>query len=121
MKKLGTYEIGYECVDVFVDSTSSCGSFNFLPDPKLSKPSIMIGLDSGSWKGTMNILLHEAFEFVLARHQLRFTSCSKMSQDTSDYTFIFNHPQFSSVCSHVADFVAIVMPDLLRTWKRSTT
>ena len=114
-KVIGVYDIGYEQVQVVLMEGRG-GSFYFIPE-KGSLSRIKIGVDYVKFEDVMNCLLHEAFEFVLARNNGRFNPSEDMGRDHSAYIFVFNHPVFSDCCAKVAELITAAGPDIEKAWK----
>lgn len=110
-KFIGSFDLGWETVDLIAILDDIGGCFYFQPEPG-KVPRIKVGLDYEKWSEVVSTLLHETFEFVLAREGLRFVACRKFNNDHADYLFAFDHPAFSRICSNAALFVTEAMPKL---------
>jgi hypothetical protein len=108
--KVGTYQLGYRWVDVFLDPKYSGGSFDFMPgwgpnDPKVHSEMI-VGCDHAAWK-SWGVLAHEAMEAVMSDMGLRFNATVRICPNSSDnYTFIFDHAHFTEVAARVGAFIS---------------
>ncbi len=107
--RVGTFLLGNENVDLYALPDETGGEFYFCPDA-ISTPRIKVGLNQKEWEQCVNVLLHESFEFAMARHRARFVRCGKYNDDHADYLFVFDHPEFASACSDVASFITPALP-----------
>lgn len=114
-KRVGEYKIGAESVEVFIRDGNG-GEFYFMPEPG-RLPRIKIGGDQ-SWNEVMATVLHEAMEYAFCRSQLRFSPAPEISPDNGSYMFCMNHTQFSVAVGSIASFVADLVPDLQRAYKK---
>ena len=108
LKKLGVFPIGAREVEVFGDTTSGNGSFDH------NQPMIrmIIGLDHCYWWHCLEVLCHEATELILSDMNCRFVPDVSYADTADEYTFHFNHPQFSEAMGRLGNFLASVSPDL---------
>lgn len=115
--KLGKFRMGQLWVNVILNSGSTGGDFICTP-PDKGTPEMTIGLDEDDFDRIAGTLLHEAFEMSLCVAELRYDHSGKWNRDSSDYLYVFNHPQFSRVCSDVGEFLSVVMPVARIAWEK---
>ena len=114
---IGTFLLGYEHVSLFAWVGETGGAFSFCPDER-HPARIKVGLEYDSWQECVSVLLHEVFEFSMARHRVRYERSGKYNHDHSDYLFCFDHPQFSSICSDAGGFITQALPKLATAYKK---
>ena len=116
-KDLGLFEIGYEKVNLISDTEEYGGSFTFLPNDK-SNAQIVIGIAHDRWMDVLKVILHEAFEFSSCRNKTRFSATEDLSDDRSEFVFMFNHPTLSHCCGLVAEFLYNINSKLYQEWEK---
>jgi hypothetical protein len=114
VKRIGLYYLGHEQVELYTNSDNG-GHFSVCPKGKL--PQIIVGLGYSEWWRVLSVLMHEALEFSMVRHHVRYEPTLEMSKDANTYFFAFDHTQFSSINACAADFVASSLNDLHKVWK----
>lgn len=112
---VGTYEIGYEYVRVYLYS-GTAGNTDFLPDDK-GVAIIKFGADRKVWRDFVGVILHEAMEIAMNRLGLSYYPASGMNNSTSNVMFYMNHEQFEECCRRAADFISSALPDIEKAWK----
>lgn len=118
VKSLGVFEIGYEKVELKVDNEDFGGSFSFLDD-KSNTSVITIGIASNDWRDVIKVILHESYEYAFSRSRTRFSATEDLSNDHSEYLFVFNHPTFSHCCGIVSDFICNTNTKIYTEWQKA--
>ena len=106
---VGKYQLGSDHVKVFLRSGDG-GDGYILP------PSITIGADVKSWKTVFGALMHEAFEIVLTKNNLRYSPDQDWSNESSAYLFVMAHNQMGDCNMRVACFMDNITADFKRAW-----
>ena len=117
---LGTYILGYESVDLWVErivSNSWTGGawFQEFPNnpPEHKNGEIHLTLDTADqWHIVLHVLMHEAFEYACIRLQLRYASTSNFTRSAGRYQFIMNHEAMDLALAMATEFVCGVWVDL---------
>lgn len=121
---IGEYYLGTEKVALMVDTEMYGGEFSTYTARKLHKKYtghsfITIGFgNSNTWRKMVEILLHEAIEFSLMRMNLRFKSDDDSDTESTGYTFMFQHRDYSQVIQRASWFVSYAWPDLKKVWTK---
>src|ERR1019366_4475832 len=90
---IGIYRLGNHAVELSVNPNMEGADFSIFP------PRIQIGTSKATWQETVNVLLHEVFEFSLTAHNHRYEVSTKRTFDKADFLFVFDHSQFGRVCN----------------------
>lgn len=114
-KLLGSYVFGWDNVRVYI-TDGACGSFTLVPQDKGSV-AINIGIDHDRYQDVLEVVLHEAQEFIFTRTGHRFIDSQTQTREHTQYMFCFNHTQFSEMQARVAEFLSVVLPDIYKEWK----
>lgn len=109
---LGNFWLGYSQVNV-VARTGDGGEFYGGEAP----PRIKIGVHYQYFEEAMTVAMHEAAEFVMTVGKCRYEQTDDMSNDHSGYVFMFNHVEFSDLCTKTARFLEDVRPHLYAAWQ----
>lgn len=112
---VGTYELGYEKVDLWLMPKERGGEFTFVPTGQ-PRAQIKIGGDYKNWWQVMNVLLHEAIEFAFCRHHVRFERDTGLIGGHDRYRFFMDHTDFSESIATAAEFVAASQCALNKAW-----
>lgn len=115
---VGTYQLGWSNVDLFLMPDNDGGCFYMAPDDK-SIPRIKVGLLDCVWTEVVNTLIHEALELVLARRYLRFIPTGRLSSSHDSYHFHFDHNQFTESVTELAGFLVAVLPDVRKAFEKA--
>jgi hypothetical protein len=94
------------------------GSFSNFGDKPTQLPLIQVGFGDGSWDTVVATLLHEAFECAAMHTRCRFAPAPDFAYETSGYTFIMQHAEFSEVAARAGQFIARSLPDLATEYNR---
>lgn len=113
---VGIYHLGNTNVAVYGMTNAWDGSFHFVPDDK-SLPRLKIGLKSNWWT-VVAVATHEAFELLASEHRARFIADGNFLRASDTFWFHFNHNTFSQITEDLGYFLAKLLPDLEKTWKR---
>ena len=108
---IGSFDLGCEEVGLIV--REGVGG-EFVTNPR---PAISIGIETHDFGLVMEALLHEAFEFVAFRLQVRYSPDGSYSSDHGFYLFSFPHSTFSDIVAKVARFSVPAMPALKASWE----
>lgn len=114
--RVGVFDIGTEMVVLNLLPGESGGDFRYYPN-KNDRPEINVGLDHDRWRECVDVLIHEALEFIMERKELRFERTCKFNADHADYLFIFNHPEFTDACARLALFLTDALPKVATIFK----
>ena len=115
-KIIGDYYIGFDQCQL-VNRAGTGSEFYPLPE-KGHIPVIKIGMDYDKWRHVLAVLLHEAFEFELARHHARWEPHEDMGNEMSGFLFVMTHVEYSDICAKVAEYIADCQRDLYKAWKK---
>lgn len=117
--KLGTYQLGYEWIDVRLDPTSGDGSVTWdsTVRPKM-RTTITVGIHNKSLWKAYDILTHEVMEEAAMRLRLRYKHTDIYGTTSDSYSFHMNHEEFTQLASHVGAFICELMKDFNKAWKR---
>lgn len=116
-KSIGTYELGYFKIEIYVLPASIGGTLCFLPRAEDSiLPNIDIGINYDKFWDVQNVLLHEALEYYLAIKGYRYGKTNEICSGSDRYFFWINHQQFSDACESVAELIETVRPALYKEW-----
>lgn len=108
---VGTYEFGYELVELVLREGDS-GEFCTLPS------RITLGADR-DWAVTVAVLLHEVFEFAVFRAGARYCPTGRVSPTSyADYLFVLDHETFHACCAKAGEFLTAAMPDLKKAHEK---
>lgn len=113
-KTVGTYEVGYECIQLVIREGTG-GEFWFLPGD-IKTPRIKIGVDE-TWLIVRTALLHEIQELILARLKCRFHPFDDLGNAHDSYIFTIDHHNFSDLCYRVSEFLDSCIPDLKKAYR----
>jgi hypothetical protein len=94
-KIVGTYPLGWGWVQI-VAREGHGGEF-WLSPGDIDCPRIKIGLDSEQFEEVAESLLHEIEELSATILGTRFRKSAWQSEDSSAYTFVMTHQQFSEI------------------------
>ena len=117
-KKIGTFAMGHENVDLYALPDERGGFCHLRPD-YASLGRIHVGLGGAKWHECAEILLHESLEFLMLRMSFAHGTLGEMADDVGQRVFMFTHTQFSEMCARQATFVATALPELEKAWKKA--
>lgn len=118
---VGRFYLGWRQVDLFatVPPQEGGGCFYYSPeDGKL--PSIKVGIQSGHWNTVVAILAHEAMEFTMEDHKLRFAPSSQMADSHASYLFVMSHEQFAECAAITGSLMADCLPRLAEAYNSNS-
>lgn len=117
---VGTYRLGHIAVDLFAVYLAGGGSFYSCPEDPANRrpPRIKVSTAYPTWGECLDVLLHEVLECTYAFESLRFRGCGDISNDSSNYTFFFNHAQFSQATAIAGGFLAPAIPAMAAAYQR---
>lgn len=108
--RLGPFRLGFENVEFFIVPEMQGGEYFLCPnDSDCARIKVGFGDD---WAETLSYLLHEAMEFALTRHNARLVYTNKISGDSANCVFHFDHSLFHQCTVMVAKFCDQVIPVL---------
>lgn len=110
MKKIGTYELGFRQIHLYVDQKSTSGSVG------LRSCKMVIGTEDTDWWRVVALLLHEAIEAAAIDLHCRFNDTSDGYSSDDSVVFHMTHPQYSQVIAQAAEFLTSALPDLAREY-----
>ena len=112
---VGNYELGVLSVALYLREGD--GAEYYTHPERGATPRIKIGA-IGPWDSVVSRLLHEAMEYTLDNHKLRYRQTMNFQGGSDGVSFHLDHAQFSMVCDDVARFLVAALPDLARVWGR---
>jgi hypothetical protein len=114
VKKLGKYQLGCTTVIVYTDHTTGNGRFCYSDDI----PEMVIGTLHSRWDQCLEVLLHEALEFLFSANNARYLPDVQFSNNADAFLFLCNHSQFSEIVAQVANFTVQCSPDLAKRYNK---
>lgn len=114
-KRIGTYQIGTDRVDVHV---APIFGGNVYLNYKNGNHRIVVGMNELNWPLILSILLHESTELVCIVMGLRYSPSLDVARDNGAYYFAMHHTQFSEMSARTGEFLAECVPDLLNTYNK---
>lgn len=110
---VGRFYLGWSQVDLFATMPPHEGGGCFYYSPEDGRlPRIKVGINYNEWNTVIAILLHEAMEFALEGHRLRFTPSGQMADSHASYLFVMNHEEFAECVAITGSFMADCIPAL---------
>ena len=79
---------------------------------------IRIGADQRHWRDIFESLLHEVQEVIIAQMECSFVPANYIGDDSTRYTFLMNHMQFSEMCCRASEFISPAQHVLFKAWKK---
>lgn len=110
--KLGSYPIGFNYVDLWLDPHLWGGSFSWAREVG-GNTKMVIGIADEKYGNTLAVTMHEAVEMCAVEMGLRFTPSDGEIEASDCYRFIMDHNQFSEVLARAAQFICAIQPDLM--------
>lgn len=120
--KVGTYQLGFRWVELFVELNGrSGGSGSLVPGKKGEYPPAHITINSGSCVAyAWGTLVHEVFELAATANQLSFEPVVTFAQGATDCRwFHFDHQQFSEIAQQVGCFLHNCHRDFDRAYRQA--
>lgn len=117
MKKLGTYQLGHEWVDVQIDPSTKDAAVFWVASQK-KNTQIVIGINDSEFWEVYGSLLHEAFEAVADTQRLRYKHASSFAKCSDAFLFVMDHRQYTEVCARVGAFIESVHDDLKKAYDK---
>lgn len=118
-ESIGTFFLGWEWVEVFVDSTVMGGHCMPCPDTPGKRAEMLIGTDYRAWWEVLNIAMHESLEHCFARLECTYRRRNEQVIDTQHLTFLFDHGRFTEAVGRSAAFLEEVLPLVRVAWEAS--
>lgn len=115
--KLGTYQLGFQWVDLWVDPTNRDGAFEFHPDRK-SFCTVTVGIRSDGYAEVLGTLMHELLEATACDLGARYKRSGMFTESSDCYYFQMNHNDFTELCARAAYFISMCQVDLMTVHKR---
>lgn len=112
---VGTFQLGWTNVDLYLDPDESGGCFYFAPNDK-DTPRIRVGLDGMSWRDVVEVLLHETLELVLTRRDLRYVPTGRIACGHDSYVFHCDHNDFTQAVAEAAAFMVDTVPAVSKAY-----
>jgi hypothetical protein len=113
---VGTYELGYEKVDLWLMPSETGGCFEALPANQ-PRTIIKVGGDYQQWHRVVEVLIHEAVEFAMCRQHVRFKRDGDLTSEAASFHFILDHTDFSEAIACAAEFITASEYPLNKAWK----
>lgn len=114
---LGAFQLGPQSVDVVLMPNMSGGEFYFIPEEG-RLPRIKIGLDYANWYEVVDVVVHEALEYLLTLNNHRFVPSGKFNADHANYQFMFDHVQLTTACAQLGVFLANALPKIAEEFNK---
>jgi len=114
---VGTYELGYENVDLWLMPKERGGEFTLVPDGQ-PRAQIKVGGDYQRWQQVVNCLMHEAIEFAFCRRHVRFEQTEGLIGGHDRYRFFMDHNDFSEAIACASEFVTHAIYPMNKAWKK---
>jgi hypothetical protein len=80
--------------------------------------SIHTGIDYGDWPYTLQIFMHEVFEFLLTIRGHRFEPAPHGHYGGDRFVFFFDHNQFSEIIACATEGLSNAIPDLKKAYDK---
>lgn len=100
-------------IHLYFDTSVNGADFNFIDE---DKSTIRI-FNADSDSDLLELLLHEAFEFMLAATDSSYIRTGAPG-GTDCRTFLFTHDTYSRACQYVGNFLYLAWPPLYKEWIR---
>lgn len=110
-EKLGTFSLGHENIELWVDPRLGGGTVTIQPDER-ALTRITVG-PHDTLSELVATLLHEALELALSREGCRFCS-DRSSDNAADCVFFADHQMFDRAVASSGAFLTDVFPKLVR-------
>ena len=105
MKKLvGSYNLGFRPVNLFIDTDRTGGSVELTPEERGKPTAINVGINS-PLVIAVSTLLHEAYEACLIDLNARYEPHPAYSSESSDFIFVMSHNQLGEAHDRVGEFL----------------
>ena len=117
---IGSYTLGMERVDLFVDPELN-GAY-YSPCPMEGRTWIRVGYNYsnlGTWETVIASIFHEAFELAASRMRLKWSDVMRESHSAANYLFVMTHEQFEEVMACTASYFAQCENDLWKHFQQS--
>lgn len=115
--KIGTYQLGFQWVDLWVDPTSDNGEFSWF-SKKQQNCRVMLGIASSDYSVVLGTLLHEIVESTCCDLKVRFQKTGLFSDSTDQYHFMMDHNDFTELMARAGHFVRMSQLDLMKAHNR---
>lgn len=112
MKKIGTYILGNERIEIYHNPEADGAYFETIPREQISKPRLVVNCNRQKWHSVLNLFLHEALEFSMFRNGAVFSNYAHYSPASDDRLFVFDHVQFGEIAFMVAYLMEQCYEDL---------
>ena len=116
-KYIGTFPLGNQNCDLYVDKDLAGGEFSTCPGEH-DLPRITVGLSYDDWHDCLATLIHECFEAAMLIRQVRFCKSEKINGDMADYQFFFDHAEFGNICSMASTFLCDGLPMVAKEYRK---
>ncbi len=118
-KYVGTYQLGYQDVQLFVDpdSNGGSGSWNAGTSGKTGA-KIVIGINCALWY-SWGTLVHETVEYALTNLNASFAPASAFtSRSTDSRLFVATHKQFDEATQQSGNYIHECHKDFLKAYRK---
>jgi hypothetical protein len=115
--QIGTYQLGWRWVDVWVDPELVGGNFEArfgaADIPECPRPKMVIGLARLDLHQIFEVATHEAIEFVACYLGCRMRPTWAYEEYASDcYFFAFDHSKLTEIAARAGNFLCSIHDDL---------
>ncbi len=115
---VGRFYLGWRQVDLFATMPPHEGGGCFYYSPEDGKlPRIKVSIQYKEWNTIVAILLHEAMEFAMEDHRLRFSGSAQIADSHASYLFVMTHEQFCECAAICGIFMADCLPELAHAYE----
>lgn len=115
---VGNFTLWHEAVQLYAHVERDGGECWLNPDPDNGKSArLYVGLDQ-PWPQVLEVLVHEALELMCHRHGLILKPARQCTLDTSGFTFIFDHAQYTQLCGALGIFLSVATKPLREAWDK---
>lgn len=121
--KVGAYQLCYRPVELFVDTSSSGGSGDFVPGEPGEKvrclSRIVVGVKGVRLWSAWGMLVHEVVEMALCDHRASYSTSGVFHKSTEERSFFFDHRTFTRVCDEAGNYLFECKADFDRAYRKA--
>lgn len=116
---VGTYQLGFQDVQLFVDTESNGGSGTWNSGTyDKDKAKITIGIDCSQWYA-YGTLVHETMEWAMTSLGSSFTPYAAFnSRATDSRLFVMTHKQFDEASQWSGNYINECQKDFLKAYRK---
>lgn len=121
--RVGAYQLGYRPVELFIDTSNSGGSGDFVPGElgeKVTQMSrLVVGVKGVPLWGAWGTLVHEVVEMLLCDHHVSYSTSGVFHKSTEERSFFFDHRTFTRVCDESGNYLYRCKADFERAYRKA--